>query len=96
VGHTLMELGALLGGPMKDLATGLNCFKEALHIYRCNLHELYESKASQSDNSRLAFYDVDQEIEAMNGHVHLASKNIALIEDALLKDRDGASKACHR
>ena len=91
-----MELGALLGGPMKDLATGLNCFKEALHIYRCNLHELYKSKASQSDNSRLAFCDVDQEIEAMNGHVHLASKNIALIEDALLKDRDGASKASHR
>ena len=59
-----MEMGALLGGPMKDSA----------YIYRCNLHELYESKASQADNSRLAFYDVDQEIEAMNGHVYLASK----------------------
>lgn len=96
VAHTLMEMGALLGGPMKDLVTSLNCFKEALYIYRCLLDDLIGANSYRSENSRLTFYDADQEIDEVKEHIHNASRNIALIEDALLKDRDGVSKSNQR
>eukprot|EP00804_Cyclotella_cryptica_P016730 CCRYP_002031-RA/>CCRYP_002031-RA protein AED:0.10 eAED:0.10 QI:70/-1/1/1/-1/1/1/1832/687 len=96
VAHTLMEMGALLGGPMKDVVTSLNCFKEALYIYRCKLDDLIGANSNRSENSRLSFYDTDQEVDEINEHIHNASRNIALIEDALLRDKDGVGKSNRR
>lgn len=92
VGRTLMEMGALLGGPMKDLAAALNCFKEALHIYRLQRDEIVQANSNREENSRQAFYDADLELGEINEHVQNASKNIALIEDALLQNKGGVSK----
>jgi tetratricopeptide (TPR) repeat protein len=92
VGRTLMEMGALLGGPMKDLAAALNCFKEALHIYRVQRDEIVQANSNREENSRQAFYDADLELDEINEHVQNASKNIALIEDALLQHKGGVSK----
>ena len=75
VAHTLMGMGALHGGPLRDVSRALTCFKEALHIYRTNLEEL--SGANKSD-----------EAEEIERHVQSAMKNIKLIEAALLKDKE--------
>lgn len=76
VAHTLMGMGALHGGPLRDVSRALICFKEALHIYRTNLEEL--SGANKSD----------EEAEEIERHVQSALKNINLIEAALLKDKE--------
>ena len=87
VGRTLMEMGALLAGPMKDLVTGLNCFKEALHIYKCQRDDIIQANSNRDDNSRQAFFDRELELDEINECVNNASKNIALVEDALLDKR---------
>eukprot|EP00584_Thalassiosira_punctigera_P006540 CAMPEP_0172538224 /NCGR_PEP_ID=MMETSP1067-20121228/9657_1 /TAXON_ID=265564 ORGANISM="Thalassiosira punctigera, Strain Tpunct2005C2" /NCGR_SAMPLE_ID=MMETSP1067 /ASSEMBLY_ACC=CAM_ASM_000444 /LENGTH=625 /DNA_ID=CAMNT_0013323679 /DNA_START=60 /DNA_END=1938 /DNA_ORIENTATION=- len=93
VAHTLAGMGALLGGPLRDFTKGLNCFKEALFIYRANLEELsggYQGDDGCSDNQRSFFGDEDA--EEIDRHIQNTLKNISLIEAALLKDRDGLSK----
>jgi tetratricopeptide (TPR) repeat protein len=95
VGRTLLEMGALLGGPLNDMITSLNCFKEALHIFHCNRDEILEANSHRDENSRQSFYDVnaDLELDDINECVQNAAKNIALIQDSLLKDRGGVGKA---
>lgn len=92
VGRTLMEMGALLAGPMKDLVTGLNCFKEALHIYRCQRDDIIQANSNRTENSRQAFFDTELELDEITECVNNAAKNIALVEDALLDKRDGSGK----
>ena len=91
VANTLMGLGALLGGPMRDFSRALNCFKEALHIYRNNLDELDNDNMNGAGGNAgsLMMFEESEEIE---GQIQNALKNISLIEAALLKERDGAKK----
>ncbi|KAL3788654.1 hypothetical protein ACHAW5_008011 [Stephanodiscus triporus] len=97
VAHTLMDMGALIGGPMRDFTKALICFKEALYIFRANLEEC--SRAHDIDvmgenrnakSSARTFFD-NEDAEEINRSVENALKNISLLEAALLKDRDGAS-----
>ena len=92
VGHSLMEMGALLGGPMKDVMTALNCFKEALHIFQCQRDGLIEANFNSEMNLKQTFYDTDLELDEINEHISNASKNIAIIQDGLLKQKDGVDK----
>lgn len=99
VAHTLMAMGALLGGPMGDFGRALNCFKEALHIYRINFEELtggaMDDDGDEGHGRRSGFFD-GEEAEEIDRHIRNAVKNISLIEAALLKDRDGVSKRRRR
>ncbi|KAL9183793.1 hypothetical protein ACHAXT_004649 [Thalassiosira profunda] len=95
VGHTLMGMGALLGGPMRDFSKALNCFKEALFVYQRNLEELSDgSQENEEDgSSSLRGYYTGEDGEEIERHITNASKNINLIEAALMRDReDNASK----
>ena len=84
VAHTLMGMGALYGGPLRDFSTALNCFKEALYIYRLKMNELTDEHGLSGSNK---FFE-DEETEEIDGHIQNAVKNIGLIEAALLKDRE--------
>lgn len=84
VAHTLMGMGAVYGGPLRDFSTALNCFKEALYIYRHKMNELTDDNGISGSNK---FFD-DDEAEELDGHIQNAVKNIGLIEAALLKDRE--------
>jgi tetratricopeptide (TPR) repeat protein len=97
VATTLMDMGALIGGPLRDFTKALNCFKEALYIYRANLEECTRSHdAIQSAaTSTRTFFD-DEDAEEINTSIEKALKNISLIDAALLKDRDGASSKKRR
>ena len=87
-----LHLKALLGGhPMNDLITALNCFKEALHIYKCQRDEILETNSTRADKGQ-SFYDTELELDEIDEHVYNASKNIALIQDALLKDKGDVAK----
>ena len=89
VAHTLMGMGAVYGGPLRDFATALNCFKEALYIYRGKLNELTDECGISGSNK---FFEDDETVE-IDGHIQNAVKNIGLIEAGLLKDReDGITK----
>lgn len=89
VAHTLMGMGALHGGPLRDFTTALNCFKEALYIYRHKMNELSDENGISGSNRFFA----DEEADELDGHIQNAVKNIGLIEAALMKDReDGISK----
>ena len=89
VAHTLMGMGALHGGPLRDFTTALNCFKEALYIYRHKMNELTDENGISGSNRFFA----DEEADELDGHIQNAVKNIGLIEAALMKDReDGISK----
>ncbi len=97
VAHALMDMGALLGGPLRDFTKALICFKEALYIYRANLEECDEASECDSKSeyrnektSIQSFLD-DDDMEEMERHVENALKNISLIEAALRKDRDEKS-----
>lgn len=93
VGHTLMGMGALLGGPMRDFSRALNCFKEALYIYRFSLETLSGVNGGDTFNyggAAVGFYD-GESAEEISEYVSNATKNIGLIEAALLGDRDGKS-----
>lgn len=92
VAHTLMQMGALNGGPLRDFTKALVCFKEALYIYRSNLEDSTNKNASS--NSQVFFGD--EEAEEYDRHIQNALKNISLIEAALLKDRDGVKKQSGR
>ena len=92
VAHTLMQMGALNGGPLRDFTKALVCFKEALYIYRSNLEDSTNKNASS--NSQV-FFDAE-EAEEYDRHIQNALKNISLIEAALLKDRDGVKKQTGR
>ena len=92
VAHTLMQMGALNGGPLRDFTKALVCFKEALYIYRSNLEDSTNKNASS--NSQVFFGD--EEAEEYDLHIQNALKNISLIEAALLKDRDGVKKQTGR
>ena len=92
VAHTLMQMGALNGGPLRDFTKALVCFKEALYIYRSNLED--STKKNASSNSQVFFGD--EEAEEYDRHIQNALKNISLIEAALLKDRDGVKKQTGR
>jgi tetratricopeptide (TPR) repeat protein len=83
VAHTLMRMGAVYGGPMRDFVTALNCFKEALYIYRRNMNALTEQGLSGSNK----FFG-DDEAEELDSHIQNAVKNISLIEAGLMKDRE--------
>lgn len=94
VASTLMQLGALNGGPLRDLTKALNCFKEALYIYRTNLEEFTRGETPSASSSQVFFgEDYANEID-MN--IQNAQKNIKMIEAALLKERDGVSKKARR
>ena len=80
--------GALLGGPMKDLIRALNCFKEALHIYKCQRDDIIKANSGRADDSRQEFYDQDLDLDDIDECVSNAGKNIALIEGALLKHKE--------
>lgn len=89
VAHTLMGMGAVYGGPMRDFATALNCFKEALYIYRGKMNELTDECGLSGSNK---FFE-DEETVELDGHIQNAVKNIGLIEAGLMKDReDGRTK----
>lgn len=89
VAHTLMGMGALYGGPLRDFATALNCFKEALYIYRGKMNELTDECGLSGSNK---FFEDDETVE-IDGHIQNAVKNIGLIEAGLLKDReDGTTR----
>ena len=90
VAHTLMDMGALIGGPMRDFPKALNCFKEALFIYRRQLEEIGSSQDTQSSSQAFLSHD-NTDVEEIEKHVENALNNINLIEAALMKDRDGAS-----
>jgi tetratricopeptide (TPR) repeat protein len=97
VATTLMDMGALIGGPLRDFTKALNCFKEALYIYRANLEECtgaHDANRSASTSKR-TFFD-DEDAEEINMSIEKALKNISLIDAALLKDRDGASSKKRR
>jgi tetratricopeptide (TPR) repeat protein len=87
VAHTLMDIGALTGGPLRDLSKALICFKEALFIYRTNLKE--RSSAQHDGNDKHMLFD-DQDVAEINRSIEYALKNTSLVEAALLKDRDGS------
>merc|ERR1712194_246926 len=91
VAHTLMSMGALFGGPMRDLTKALNCFKEASHIYRINLEELTGADESRDGHSGTehSFFE-DEDSAEIDRHISNAVKNISMIEAALQKD--GMSK----
>lgn len=86
VAHSLMDMGALLGGPLRDFTKALTCFKEALYIFRTNLEESSSAKC-EVDKS----FD-DDDITEIERHAENALKNISLIEAAVLKDGDGKSR----
>lgn len=89
VAHTLMGMGAVYGGPMRDFATALNCFKEALYIYRGKMNELTDEYGLSGSNK---FFEDEVTVE-LDGHIQNAVKNIGLIEAGLMKDReDGITK----
>ena len=89
VAHTLMGMGAVYGGPLRDFATALNCFKEALYIYRGKMNELTDECGLSGSNK---FFEDDETVE-IDGHIQNAVKNIGLIEAGLLRDReDGITK----
>ncbi|KAL3823344.1 hypothetical protein ACHAXA_008839 [Cyclostephanos tholiformis] len=92
VANTLMDMGALIGGPLRDFTKALNCFKEALYIYRANLEECSRARDENrsATTSTQTFFD-DEESDVINMSIEKALKNISLIDAALLKDRDGAS-----
>ena len=93
VAHTLMGMGALYGGPMRDFASALNCFKEALYIYRQKLNDLTGADSLPGSNK---FFGED-ESEEIDIYIQNAVKNIGLIEAGLLKDReDGITKTRRR
>lgn len=93
VAHTLMGMGALYGGPMRDFASALNCFKEALYIYRQKLNALTGADSLPGSNK---FFGED-ESEEIDIYIQNAVKNIGLIEAGLLKDReDGITKTRRR
>lgn len=93
VAHTLMGMGALYGGPMRDFATALNCFKEALYIYRHKLNDLTGADSLSGSNK---FFGED-EAEEIDVYIQNAVKNIGLIEAGLLKDREeGITKTRRR
>ena len=100
VAHTLMDMGALTGGPLRDFAKALNCFKEALYIYRTNLEECSRANGINGDdrnaNSSVQTFFDDEHTEEINRSVEKALKNISLIDAALLKDRDGATSKKRR
>jgi tetratricopeptide (TPR) repeat protein len=100
VAHTLMDMGALTGGPLRDFAKALNCFKEALYIYRSNLEECSRANGINGDdrnaNSSVQTFFDDEHTEEINRSVEKALKNISLIDAALLKDRDGATSKKRR
>ena len=104
VAHTLMDMGALTGGPLRDFAKALNCFKEALYIYRTNLEECSRAQGknvngdNRNANSSVQTFFDDEDTEEINSNrsVEKALKNISLIEAALLKDRDGATSKKRR
>mmetsp|Transcript_17507 Transcript_17507/g.37873 ORF Transcript_17507/g.37873 Transcript_17507/m.37873 type:complete len:91 (-) Transcript_17507:257-529(-) len=86
-------MGALLGGPMRDFSRALNCFKEALYIYRFSLETLSGVNGGDTFNyggAAVGFYD-GESAEEISEYVSNATKNIGLIEAALLGDRDGKS-----
>ena len=87
-----MGMGALLGGPIRDFPKGLNCFKEALYIFRSNLKELREEKFNSSASLQRQSFFGDEDEKEIDGHIQNALKNINLIDAAMAKDRDGASK----
>jgi len=89
VAHTLMGMGAVYGGPLRDFPAALNCFKEALYIYRGKMNELTDEYGLSGSNK---FFG-DEETVEMDGHIQNAVNNIGLIEAGLLKDReDGITK----
>ena len=107
VARTLMGLGALAGGPLRDFARALNCFKEALFIYRANLEELsgvggdrgtvggsHEGCGDGMSSSQALFGEEDA--EEIDFHIQNALKNIGLIEAAMMKDAEGKSKRRRR
>ena len=86
--HTLMGIGAVYS-ILRNFATALNCFKEALFIYRRNMDELTNKKGQQGSNR---FFG-DEETEVIDGCIQNALKNIGLIEAGLMKVReDGIMK----
>ena len=90
VANTLMGLGALLGGPMRDFSRALNCFKEALYIYRSNLEDAgNEEEEEEEEEGSLMMFEETEEIE---GQIQNALKNISLIEAALVKEKDATKK----
>ena len=84
VAHTLMGMGAVYGGPLRDFATALNCFKEALFIYRGKMNELTDEFGLSGSNK---FFEDEDTVE-LDGYIENAVKNIGLIEAGLLKDRE--------
>jgi len=91
VAHTLMNMGALLGGPLRDFTKALICFKEALYIFRTNLEESSRANNEPEKSIMPLPFDDDDSTE-IERHAENALKNISLIEAALLKDRDGKSR----
>mmetsp|Transcript_24757 Transcript_24757/g.36771 ORF Transcript_24757/g.36771 Transcript_24757/m.36771 type:complete len:88 (+) Transcript_24757:47-310(+) len=79
-----MGMGAVYGGPMRDFATALNCFKEALYIYREKMNELTDEFGLSGSNK---FFEDEDTVE-LDGYIQNAVKNIGLIEAGLLKDRE--------
>ena len=81
VASTLMDIGALTGGPLRDFSKALTCFKEALFIYRTNLKE----HSAQHDKKDSYMLSDDQDVAEINRSIEYALKNISLVEAAILK-----------
>jgi tetratricopeptide (TPR) repeat protein len=88
VASTLMDIGALTGGPLRDFSKALICFKEALYIYRTNLKE---QSSAETDRKEKYMLSDDQDVAEINRSIEYALKNISLVETAILKDRDGSN-----